>query len=133
MNTAEAAVADVLVRYERALNASDVNACLELYADDSVFMPQYSPSSVGAQAIREAYERVFRTIMLRVRFSVAEVRQLSPAWAFARTNSAGTSTDRATGATSAEGNQELFVFQCVDAQWKIARYCFSSTNPPHAG
>ena len=26
--------------------------------------------------------------------------------------------------------QELFVFQKVDGAWKIARYCFSTTNPP---
>jgi hypothetical protein len=28
------------------------------------------------------------------------------------------------------GNQELFVFQKVAGDWKIARYCFSATNPP---
>jgi hypothetical protein len=27
-------------------------------------------------------------------------------------------------------NQELFVFQKIDDAWKIARYCFSTTNPP---
>ena len=39
-------------------------------------------------------------------------------WAFARTNSASTTTINATGDQVAEGN------------WKIARYCFSTTNPP---
>jgi uncharacterized protein (TIGR02246 family) len=131
MNTAEAAVADALVRYERALNTSDVAAALALYAPDGVFMPQNSPSSVGADALRKAYELVFRTITLRVQFSVAEVRQLAPDWAFARTSSTGTSTARATGATSSEGNQELFIFQRIDDDWKIARYCFSTTLPPH--
>jgi hypothetical protein len=28
------------------------------------------------------------------------------------------------------GNQELFVFQKVAGDWKIARYCFSAVNPP---
>jgi hypothetical protein len=55
---------------------------------------------------------------------------VAPEWAFARTNSAGTATVHATGAESAEANQELFVMQKVGAAWKIARYCFSSTNPP---
>jgi uncharacterized protein (TIGR02246 family) len=132
MNAAEAAVADALVRYERALNTSDVDAALDLYAADGVFMPQNSPSSVGIAAIRKAYELVFNTITLRVRFNVAEVHQLAADWAFARTNSTGTSTDHATGVTSTEGNQELFVFQRVQDDWKIARYCFSTTLPPHA-
>jgi len=26
--------------------------------------------------------------------------------------------------------QELFVFQKIDGAWKIARYCFCTTNPP---
>jgi uncharacterized protein (TIGR02246 family) len=133
MNTAEAAVADVLVRYERALNASDVDAALDLYAPDGVFMPQNSPSSVGVGEVRRAYELVFRTITLRVQFSVAEVHQLAPDWAFARTNSIGTSTLHATGVTNSEGNQELFIFQRIDDDWKIARYCFSTTLPPHNG
>jgi len=34
--------------------------------------------------------------------------------------------------SSPEANQELFVFQKVDSDWKIARYCFSTTNPPRA-
>jgi len=29
-----------------------------------------------------------------------------------------------------EANQELCVFQKVRGDWKIARYCFSTTNPP---
>jgi hypothetical protein len=56
---------------------------------------------------------------------------MAPAWAFVRTNSAGTNKINATGATSAEGNQELFVFhKGDDCAWKIARYSFSPTSPP---
>ncbi|MCU1293898.1 MAG: Ketosteroid isomerase, partial [Bryobacterales bacterium] len=49
---------------------------------------------------------------------------------FARTNSAGTATVNATAGSSAEANQELFIFQKIEDAWKIARYCFSTTNPP---
>ncbi len=133
MNIAEAAVADALVRYERALNASDVDAALDLYAPDGAFMPQNSPSSVGMDEVRKAYELVFKTITLRVQFSVAEVHQLAPDWAFARTNSSGTTTVHATGVTSSEANQELFIFHRVGGNWKIARYCFSTTLPRHDG
>ena len=91
---------------------------------------QNSPSSVGAQAVRKAYEAVFDAIKLTVTFDIAEVRQLAPEWAFARTNSTGRVKVNATGETGAEGNQELFVFQKIGGTWKIARYCFSTTNPP---
>jgi uncharacterized protein (TIGR02246 family) len=130
MNTEESAIAAVLGRYQDALNASDTKAVMPLYAADGVFMPQHGPSAVGTDAVRRAYEGVFEALTLRVRFEVAEVRQVAENWAFARTNSAGTTTIHATGHTGAEANQELFVFERVEGDWKIARYCFSTTNPP---
>jgi uncharacterized protein (TIGR02246 family) len=130
MNSDEKAVAAVLARYEKALNESDTGAVMKLYASDGVFMAQSFPSSVGADAVRKAYETVFKTIKLSVKFSVGEVVQVVPEWAFARTNSAGEVTINETGAKSAEANQELFIFHKVDGAWQIARYCFSTTNSP---
>jgi len=130
MNADEKAIAAVLAKYQDALNQSNTDAVMKLYAADGVFMPQNSPSSVGAQAVRKAYDAVFDAIKLTVKFDVVEVHQLAPEWGFARTNSAGRVRVNATGETSAEGNQELFVFQKIGETWKIARYCFSTTNPP---
>jgi uncharacterized protein (TIGR02246 family) len=131
MNANEKAVADVLAKYQDALNASDTDAVMPLYTEDGVFMPPYSQSAIGAAAVRKAYDAVFDAITLSVKFQVAEVAEIAPDWAFARTNSAGTVTVHATGAKSAEANQELFIFRKVtDGSWKIARYSFSTTNPP---
>ena len=132
MNANEKAVAEVLAKYQDALNQSDTDAVMKLYARDGVFMPQYSPSSVGAGEVRKAYDAVFKTIKLTVKFNVAEVIEMAPNWVFARTNSAGTVKVHATGAGGPEANQELFLFQKIDGAWKIARYCFSTTNPAHA-
>ena len=129
MNADEKAIAAVLAKYQDALNQSNADAVMKLYAADGVFMPQNSPSSVGVPAVRQAYDAVFDAIQLTVKFDIVEVRQLAPEWAFARTNSAGRVKVNATGETSAEGNQELFVFQKIGDTWKIARYCFSTTNP----
>ena len=55
---------------------------------------------------------------------------MAPDWVYARTNSAGTTLNHSTGATSAEANQELFIFRrSADGKFKIARYSFSTTNP----
>lgn len=125
------AIRKVLATYEAALNASNTDAVMPLYSDDGVFMPPYSQSAVGAPAVRQAYVAVFKAITLSVKFHVVEVVVMAPDWAFARTNSAGTTTDHASGARSVEGNQELFIFKkSSDGTWKIARYSFSSTNPP---
>jgi uncharacterized protein (TIGR02246 family) len=132
MNANEKAVAAVLTRYQDALNQSDTNAVMKLYAPTGVFMPQNSPSSIGADEVRRAYDAVFKTIKLTVKFDVAEVVEMAPNWVFARTNSVGTVKAHATGAGGPEANQELFLFQRIDGAWKIARYCFSTTNPARA-
>ena len=132
MNANEKAVVAVLAKYQDALNQSDTDAVMKLYAPDGVFMPQNSPSSVGAEEVRRAYDAVFRTIKLTVTFNVAEVVEMAPNWVFARTNSAGTVKVLASDAGGPEANQELFLFQKIEGVWKIARYCFSTTNPERA-
>ena len=132
MNANEEAVAAVLAKYQDALNQSDTSTVMRLYARNGVFVPQNSPSRVGAEQVRRAYEAVFKTIKLTVQFNVAEVVEMAPNWVFARTNSAGTVKVLATGAGGPEANQELFLFQKIDGAWRIARYCFSTTNPARA-
>ena len=120
----------VIKNYEQALNASDVTGVVKLYTEDGVFMAQHNPSAVGIEAVKAAYEAVFKVIDLNVEFDIIEIEVVADDWAFARTNSAGTTTINATGDQMVEGNQELFVFQKTDdGNWKIARYCFSTTNP----
>jgi ketosteroid isomerase-like protein len=56
---------------------------------------------------------------------------MSPEWVFVRTDSAGTNKINATGAMSAEGRKDLFIFhKDAGGAWKIVRYSFSSTDPP---
>jgi uncharacterized protein (TIGR02246 family) len=130
MTVNEEAVSEALTAYNAALNSSDTEAVMPLYMDDGVFMPPYSSSAVGAAAVRRAYDAVFAAIRLTVKFNVAEIAEMSPDWVFARTNSAGTTLNHATGEISAEGNQELFIFRKDrDGKFKIARYSFSTTNP----
>ncbi len=126
---AKAGIEAVLRGYERALNAGDVEAVLKLYTDDGVFMAQHSPSAVGIKQVEAAYTAAFQAIQLNVKFDIVEVEVVADDWAFARTSSSGTTTINATGDRISEGNQELFVLQRTDGDWKIARYFFSTTNP----
>ncbi len=126
----ESKVKELLGNYERVLNASDVEGILKLYAQDGVFMPQHSPTHVGKDAIRAAYEHVFEAIDLDVVFDIIEVEIISDQWAFTRTTSSGTTTINADGAKVPESNQELFLLgKQTNGEWKIARYIFSTMNP----
>jgi uncharacterized protein (TIGR02246 family) len=126
----EADVRGVVLSYEAALNGSNTEAVMPLYSEDGVFMAPNNQSADGRAAVRRAYDAVFNAITLKVKFTIAELVVMSPQWAFVRTNSTGTQTVNATGATSAEANQELFIFKKnEDGKWRIARYSFSTTNP----
>jgi uncharacterized protein (TIGR02246 family) len=128
----EAAIKNVMASYNDALNGGETAAVLPLYTDDGVFMPPYSQSAVGKEAVRKAYDAVFAELKFDVKFNIAELMLMAPTWAYVRTNSAGTTGHRSTGKTTAEANQELFIFQKGnDGKWRIARYSFSPTNPPN--
>jgi uncharacterized protein (TIGR02246 family) len=122
------AITSVLSAYEAALNASDIEAIRRLYAEDVVLMRPFRPSVVGKAAVRQPSAAGARK--LNIKFTIAEIVEMAPDWAFARTNSAGIITLNATGETSPEANQELFIFRKdTDGAWKIARYSFSPTIP----
>lgn len=128
--TAEAAITQQLQSYEQALNNSDVKAVVKLYADDSVLMPQETPTVVGIKAVEQFYGATFQAIDLNLHFQIAEVQVLSNEWAFLRTTSTGTMKIRATGNEVPSHNQELFVLHKEVGTWKLARYGFSSTLAP---
>ena len=127
----DAEIRSVLASYNDALNGGKTAAVLPLYTDDGTFMPPYSQSSVGREAVRKAYDAVFDALKFHVSFAVAELVVMAPTWAYVRTNSAGTTEHHSTGKTTAEANQELFIFKKGDdSKWRIARYSFSPTNLP---
>ena len=74
-------------------------------------MPPYSQSAVGKEAVRKAYDAVFAELKFDVKFTIAELVVMAPNWAYVRTNSAGTTGHASTGKTTAEANQELFIFR----------------------
>ncbi|MET4296241.1 uncharacterized protein (TIGR02246 family) [Bradyrhizobium sp. LB8.2] len=121
----------VLQAYETALNTSNAEAVMNLFTSGAVFMPQYSPSSRGTDEVRAAYNQLFLSITFCVELQVEEIVQIAPNWAFVRTSSDGWIIPLTTGVRTSDANHELFIFEKDDDhEWKIARYCFSTTNPP---
>ena len=130
MTTDAEAIRSVLLAYNEGLNTQSTSACVELYTSDGIVMPQHIPASTGTEALKKAYDGFFAMLEFSVKFTITEITVASSEWAFARTTSAGTTKVRATGSPNHEQNQELFVMQKVKGEWKIARYCFCTTNPP---
>lgn len=118
----------LLSEYKKSLNTSDANLAQSLYTKDGVFMPTEAPSGIGAEAILNSYKFVFSQIQLNIEFFIEEI-VVEGNMAFAVTSSKGTTLIHATGDTIPEANRELFVFEKVNNEWKIARYMFNKTEP----
>ncbi|MEZ4772530.1 MAG: nuclear transport factor 2 family protein [Bacteroidia bacterium] len=118
----------LLSEYQKSLNTSDANLAQSLYTKDGIFMPTEAPSGIGPDGILKSYEYVFSQIQLNIEFFIEEI-QVDGNMAFAVTTSKGTTLIHATGDTIPEANRELFVFEKVNGEWKIARYMFNKTEP----
>ena len=125
--TEKQGISTILFSYSDALNASDVSKVLPLYTKDGVFMPTNAPSAIGQEQLKDSYEFVFKTIQLHIEFFIEEII-VSGDYAYAVTNSKGTTLIHANGQTVPEENRELFVLAKVDGQWKIARYMFNKAK-----
>lgn len=113
--------------YLSSLNTSDAKLAQSLYTKDGIFMPSEIPSAIGSEDILKSYEFIFTQIQLSVEFFIEEI-EIEGNMAFATTSSKGTVKILANGMEAAEANRELFVFEKVDGEWKIARYMFNKTE-----
>ncbi len=118
----------LLNRYKSALNTSDAVLAQSLYTKDGIFMPTEAPSAIGSENILSSYEFIFSQIQLNIEFFIDEI-EVESDFGFAVTSSRGTTLIHATGDTIPEANRELFVFEKIDEEWKIARYMFNKTEP----
>ena len=117
----------LLTEYKKSLNTSDAKLATSLYTKDGIFMPTEAPSANGTENIQKAYEFVFSQIQLTIEFFIEEI-VIEGNMAFATTSSKGTVLIRANELTVPEENRELFVFEKVNNEWKIARYMFNKTS-----
>lgn len=123
----KAAIEKVINAYRDALKEANVSKVVALYTKDAVLMPPGAPTAVGQDQVKATYEYVFGAIKLDINFTIDEV-VVNGNNAFVRSTSKGTATVNANGQTGPEENRELFVFQKVSGQWKIARYMYNKTK-----
>lgn len=121
-------IENLLSLYQKSLNTSDAKLAQSLYTKDGVFMPTEAPSGIGLEGILKSYEYVFSQIQLKINFFIEEI-EVEGNMAYAVTSSKGTVKIHANGAELPESNRELFVFEKVDGEWKIARYMFNKIEP----
>ncbi|MBL1277885.1 MAG: SgcJ/EcaC family oxidoreductase [Ectothiorhodospiraceae bacterium] len=123
--TEEQNIRGVILAYGKAMNASDTNSVVALYAHDGVFMPSKEPTATGLEQIRAAYAHEFKVIDLDVKIVFDEVLRDGDI-AYVRSRSEGQLTLLATGkVVPTEAYRAFFVLKKIDRKWKIARFMFN--------
>lgn len=124
------AIEATAVGYLTAFGRADVTAVLATYADDGVLMGPGRPAAVGKDALALVYPGVFAAVGFDMAYEINEVVQTSADWAFVRSATKGTETNKATGVVTHAAYQELFLLRKSPlGEWKIARYCTSKISP----
>jgi ketosteroid isomerase-like protein len=123
------AITALLHAYGSVLASRCLSDLLSIYTSDGVLMALDFQPAVGSEALENSYERIFSTIRLEIEFSIDEIEMMDSEWAFAGTTAEGRKFWLQKGTDEKHHNQEMFVCQKVNGEWKIARYCFSSMKP----
>ena len=106
LDTIKAAV----VSYLTAFNSADITSVVKIYTEDGVLMGPGLPAAVGKVELNEVYHRLFKAASFDMTYAIKEVEQVSPEWAFVRSTTEGTETDKKTGASADAAYQELFCY-----------------------
>lgn len=123
LNEELAKIEAIAVAYLTAFNRADIPAVIETYTNDGVLMGPGRPASIGKDELDLTYNGVFETTGFSMEYEIKEVEQISPDWAFVRSATEGTETDKATGVVTTAAYQELFLLHKPAAgSWQIARY-----------
>ena len=123
----KSAIEKLIFAYQDALNASDVNKVVELYTKNGVLMANSAPTAEGAEQIKGTYQYVFDNFSYTLQFSIIEI-VVNGNTAFARSTSKGSFVIKSSGQTVPDENRELYVFEKVGGNWKIARYMYNKTK-----
>lgn len=113
--------------YAAALRSNNLDAIVNLYTDDGVYIRPEFPPVIGRDALRAAYKYVFDTLVVRVTFDIKEVG-ISGDMAWLRSSSAGTVKELRSGAETRDAYNQIVVFEQVRGIWKIRNYIYAPAN-----
>lgn len=118
-------IAQVVQNYGKAMNNSDVEGVLALFAEDAIFIPSGHATAMGKTAVRAAYQSELSTIDLDITVTIDEISYQGDL-AYARSRSLGHLTIKATGEKkSTKDYRAFFILRKIDAKWKITRFTFN--------
>jgi ketosteroid isomerase-like protein len=111
-----------------AFNTKDVPKILELYAENSVFMPPNEPIIRGKDALKNFFTDLFKRGATNLRLDIAEVSGHGPL-AY-QSGTYEVDYKPATGTPSRDRGKYLFVLRRMAIGWKYEYTMWNSDLPP---
>ncbi len=111
-----------------AFNTKDVPKILELYAENSVFMPPNEPIIRGKDALKNFFTDLFKRGATNLRLDIAEVSGHGPL-AY-QSGTYEVEYKPATGMASRDRGKYLFVLRKMGTGWKYEYTMWNSDLPP---
>ena len=126
------AIQTLVQQWCTAVEAGDVTAVMNLYADDIVRMPPDAPVIQGKQAIEEVYRGGFELFSIEVTWPVEGTEEIIVAdgWAFHLSEYFERFTPKAGGDTIEERGKIIEIIQQQpDGSWRFAREIWNRHSP----
>ncbi len=124
-----AAVKKLALNWSSGWDSGDVEALLDLYADEPLLLPQGQPVVVGKNAIRSLYQSVFEGYTIKGEGELVEV-EIAGDWGYFWSRYSITATAKANGNTTTSQGKSLFIVKRQgDNSWKITRLIDNSDGP----
>ena len=124
-----AVIANTTANLLEAVNASDVDGVMSLWADDGVLMPPNHPSVHGREAIEMYFRNLFRRSTFRFRFTSSDI-QIADAVAFERVTYTAEAWLAGSGSPLKDRGKGLHVYsRHPNSSWKLAMDIWNSDHP----
>ena len=123
MSSPEAAVR----AYFTALNASDLDGVVAVFADDGSIMADEFPSATGQEQLRRLFAGIFRARSFGRELHIDRVIEEGDL-ATVQTHTTGTLTMLETGTTAQGLSRELWVLRRAGSGWRIVDYMFNRSE-----
>ena len=123
MNSPEAAVR----AYFTALNASDLDGIVAVFASDGSIMADEFPSATGQEQLRRLFTGIFKARGFGRELHIDRVIEEGDL-ATVQTHTTGTLTILDTNTTIRGPSRELWVLRRTDSGWRIVDYMFNRSE-----
>jgi len=115
----------------KGINEGRSEDIMELYTEDIILMPPYSPEMIGKENVKPFSKNTHNNVAFDFNYKVEEII-ITGDWAFARSTVRGFLISKNKKAAILDQMKAIHILQKQkNGSWKIARFIFNPSTPPN--